>query len=633
MLDFIRRSTQGGFGKVLMALSMGLLIVSFGIWGIGDIFRGRAGDGSVARVGSERISAYELQQAFQRELNVLRRQMGQELTAEQARSFGFDRRALSELITAKLFDLAARDLGIGVPDSLLVRDIQGIQAFKDEAGKFDKTRFRQALQSMDYDEASFLAAFRSDVARKQLIDAMLGGLPVPDAIAAPLESFTAERRSVRYVILPAEQAGTLPPVTDEEIKTRYEAAKSGYMTPEYRRFTFVDISPEAIARTIAVTDAEARARFDEHKNDYVKPEKRELQQLLFGSEADARAAADALKGAKSFEDLAKSQGKTVADVSLGEETKADLAPKIADAAFAAPEGGIAGPVEGPFGWALLRVTKIVPAETKSFDDLKAKISADIAKEKAADKAREIATAFEDSRASGAPIEEAAKAKGLAPVTIPAADADGKDPSGNPVPALDGKGTILAEAFKSSTGGDPELKDAPDGGYFVVRVDSVTPPAARPLEAVKDEIRKTLEAEKRRAALAKLAQELAAKGKAGTTIDAIAGSTGQAARTGGPLTRASEDDTFSRQAVQTIFAAKSGDFVSAPVKNGSGYLLIQVGSIEKPTPQEIAAALPKIKPQIGDMLANELATNYADELQARYRVSVTESAVQSALGGS
>ena len=58
MLDSMRRGAQGWIAKILF----GFLVVSFGIWGIADTFRGY-GEGSLARVGKIEISTNEFQQS------------------------------------------------------------------------------------------------------------------------------------------------------------------------------------------------------------------------------------------------------------------------------------------------------------------------------------------------------------------------------------------------------------------------------------------------------------------------------------------------------------------------------------------------------------------------------------------
>jgi peptidyl-prolyl cis-trans isomerase D len=291
-------------------------------------------------------------------------------------------------------------------------------------------------------------------------------------------------------------------------------------------------------------------------------------------------------------------------------------------------------VEGPFGGLVIHIAKITPAAERSFDSMKSEIAADLTKERANDEVYKRSTKFEEARNGSAQFEDAAKANGAEVVSIAAADVDGKDPTGAPVKALEGRSAILADAFKGSPGTEPDLQETPGGGgYHLVRVDSVTPPAERPFDQVKAEIRKSLDEEKHRAALLKLAQDLAAKGKAGTSLDTFASGFGKAALKSPPLTRSAENDTFSTRAIQAVFAARQGDFVTAPVKSGTGVLLMQVDGVERPSAQEVAATFAQTKPQLGEMLSNELVTIYADSLRERYRVTVDEKALHSATGGS
>ncbi len=52
MLEAIRKGAQGVVGKAIMTVVMGLIIVSFVIWGVGDMLRGFTAS-TVASVGGE----------------------------------------------------------------------------------------------------------------------------------------------------------------------------------------------------------------------------------------------------------------------------------------------------------------------------------------------------------------------------------------------------------------------------------------------------------------------------------------------------------------------------------------------------------------------------------------------------
>ena len=85
MLQAIR-SRAGSF---IVKLLFGLLILTFGIWGIGDIFRNRpTSDTVIATVGDKSIRAEDLQEAVRREIDRLSAQFRGAIDVQQAKSSG-----------------------------------------------------------------------------------------------------------------------------------------------------------------------------------------------------------------------------------------------------------------------------------------------------------------------------------------------------------------------------------------------------------------------------------------------------------------------------------------------------------------------------------------------------------------
>src|SRR6201996_8900724 len=105
MLRGMRKASSNWLGKTIMAVVMGVLIISFGVWGIADIFRG-FGQSTVAKVGHTEISLNEFRQIYTDRL----------LTPEQARAFGLDRQVLQQTIAEAALDENARRLGLGQSD-------------------------------------------------------------------------------------------------------------------------------------------------------------------------------------------------------------------------------------------------------------------------------------------------------------------------------------------------------------------------------------------------------------------------------------------------------------------------------------------------------------------------------------
>ncbi len=118
MLELIRTATQGFVGKAIMTVVMGLIIVSFVIWGVGDMLRGFTSS-TVASVGGAKISAQEFHYDYQRTLQQYQRRLRQPFTNEQARAIGLDRQVLQRLLSEAAIDEEARKLGLDISQDAL----------------------------------------------------------------------------------------------------------------------------------------------------------------------------------------------------------------------------------------------------------------------------------------------------------------------------------------------------------------------------------------------------------------------------------------------------------------------------------------------------------------------------------
>src|SRR5262249_5522095 len=147
--------------------------------------------------------------------------------------------------------------------------------------------------------------------------------------------------------------------------------------------------------------------------------------------------------------------------------------------------------------------------------------------------------------------------------------------GNTVAISTNRIRILEEAFKGDAQRDPQLQETPEGGFFVVRVDGVTPPAQRPLAAVAADVRKTLENERRAAALKERALALAERGNKGETIESLGKSIGLTPQQKADLRRGMTDDVFSAEAIEAIFKTARGHMITAPVGKGLGMVIAQL----------------------------------------------------------
>src|SRR5437899_9651893 len=111
MLRGMRKASSNWLGRAVMGVVLGLIAISFAIWGIGDIFRG-FGRSTVAKVGNTEISVEQFRQAYNDHLQQLGRRLGRPLTAAQARDLGLERQLASQLVAEATIDEKARQMGL-----------------------------------------------------------------------------------------------------------------------------------------------------------------------------------------------------------------------------------------------------------------------------------------------------------------------------------------------------------------------------------------------------------------------------------------------------------------------------------------------------------------------------------------
>ena len=262
MLRGMRKASSNWLGKTIMSVVMGVLIISFGVWGIADIFRG-FGQSTLAKVGHTEISMEQFRQLYTDRLQQIGRQFGRPLTPDQARAFGIDRQVLQQAIAEAALDEEARRLGLGQSDAETKRVIMSDPNFKGPSGAFDPQRFEAAIRQFGFSEQRYFADQRRVSLRRQIAGTITAGLEPPKTMIEALARFQNEQRSIEYVRLDAAQAGTIDPPTPEALAGYFDEHKIQFRAPEYRKLAFVAITPEDIAKWSDVSDEDTKKLFDQ----------------------------------------------------------------------------------------------------------------------------------------------------------------------------------------------------------------------------------------------------------------------------------------------------------------------------------------------------------------------------------
>jgi peptidyl-prolyl cis-trans isomerase D len=631
MLQNINKIGRSWLGKVIVAFLFGFLIVSFAIWGIGDIFRGSVST-TVARVGNTDISAEAFRTAYQNELQRLMRQTRQSITPDRARALGLDTQILSRLVSEAALDQKAKELGLAVSDQLVARTITQDPNFRGPNGQFDRAAFDDILRSNSLSEAAFVREQRGVVTRLQLADAIAGALPVPLAMRETIHRYGAERRSAAYVLLSPAAAGDIPAPTEEQLKTYFEEHKAAFRAPEYRAVNAVALGPETLAKPEQVSDADARQRYEQVKGSrYGTPERRTIQQIVFPNLEEAEATFKRIKDGATFEAIAAERNVDPKSLELGTFSRTELIdPAVANAAFSLAEGAVSGPVQGRFGPVLVRVTKIEPENVKPFEQVAAEVKREVALERARNTINEVHDAIEDLRAGAKPLAEIAKEKGLPLVSIPAIDRTGRDKAGNPVPNLPERDALLTAVFTSDVGVDKEPLRTRAGGYVWYDVTGIEPARDKAFEEVREAVAAQWRNEEVSRRLSDKARTLVERIDKGEPVEAVAAELGVPAQTATDLAR-NATQPLSADVVARIFSTPVGKAASAP-SGENGRAVFKVTAATVPPFVTSSREASAIEERLRVALSEDLLAQYIAQIEKNIGVSVNQQNLRRAVGG-
>ena len=621
MLRGLRKASSNWLGKTIMAVVMGVLIVSFGIWGIADIFRG-FGQSTLAKVGHTEISLNEFRQIYNDRLQQIGRQFGRPLTQEQARAFGFDRQVLQQTIAEAALDEKARQLGLGQSDAETMRVILADPNFKGMNGAFDPQRFQMVIRQFGYTEARYLADQKRVSLRRQLTNTITAGLTPSNTLMEALSRFQNEQRSVEYVTLGAAQAGTIDPPSPETLAAFFDERKTQFRAPEYRKIAYVAVMPEEIGKWSDVSDEDAKKLFEQRKDRLSTPEKRQVSQIVFPNVDEAQAARSRITSGTSFDDIAKERKLADADVDLGLVTKsAILDPAIADAAFSLPSGEVSQPVQGRFGIALVKVGVIQLGIDPDYGSVANELKKEIAVERARNQVATLRDKMEDERGGGASVVEAAQKLGLSAVTIDAVDRSGKTPAGQPAnipPGLD----VISQAFNSDVGVDNDAISY-RGGYVWYDVLGITPSHERSLDEVKDQVEARWKDDQIASRLRTKATEMVQKlGQDGKLADEAA-SLGSKLETASNFKREDSPPGVPSGLIAAAFRTAKDGAGQTPASGGTEWIVFRVTDIKVPPVDFNSDDMKKLKDQLVRGLSDEQVALYVAKLEKNIGTSINE----------
>lgn len=617
MLATIRGWARSLPFKVLM----GLLVISFAVWGIGDIFTGRHSGAAVAEVGDERVDLIELDEAF---TNTVRRMQIQTQTAisrQDAIDFGILEQTLQSLVAQRLLDAEALSMGVTVADETVARLIAEEEAFR-RNGEFDRAQFDAVLQQNGLNEEMFVNQLRGERTRDTIAGAMRSLVGYPAPLRDALVDYLATTRSGSLLVVGSEAfLGDVPAPTDNDLKSYLEANELDFQVPELRTIDVALLGPDSLIGEIAIDPAEVEAAYAQQKERYTTPERRLVRQLRGDEQAPVEDAYQALLAGEDVDAVAQRIDGVAISV-LGDVTEDNLPATFAMPIFAASEGRPTPPVESSLGWHVFVVDTITPEVVTPFSEVRTSLETTIKRERAVAQLPSMATALDDEVGAGTPLAQAARNLGIPVEEGVVVDRDGFGADGAPVAAMLAWPDALEEAFALTAGETSLLEETDEGSYFVVHLTAVEPQRRQTVDEARTELEAAWREAEANVLAAERAQSLLADLPAGD-FTAFAAENGLELRPVPPTNRAGTVPSV--ETVQALFANPLGGVVTEPIALAEGAAVLVIDSEEG---VDGANAI-GIAQQVDTAYAGTLLAEFETRLRAEHPIRVDRALIDQA----
>ena len=231
MLTSIGKFSKSFFIKLLV----GIIILPFVFWGMGDVFRG-GNQNVIASIDSEKVSTQEF-------LNYLRRLNLKEEQIKNLPETDLIEKILSEYIGKRVMALEIEKLGITINDNSLRNIIKNDEIFF-KNNKFSRTEYEKFLIKSGVTAPLFEANIVEQEKRRQFLSSLSSGIVIPQILVKKEYRKENQIKTIKYIDLEKYHSKNIP--TAESKRALYERNKNVFFT-EFKSINYAEITPEKIA--------------------------------------------------------------------------------------------------------------------------------------------------------------------------------------------------------------------------------------------------------------------------------------------------------------------------------------------------------------------------------------------------
>lgn len=408
MLEFIRSHKR--LTQLLLLL---FIIPSFAFVGLEGYSRFGTDANVVAKVAEYSITTQELESAQREQMDRFRQMLGTQFDQALLDTPEMRQSVLDTLIAQRALLAELSRQNMSVSDQALQQAILSMPGLTSPDGKFDTERYISLLAAQRLTPASYEASLRQDLALQQINNAIQSSAFAPKTVLARLSGIAAQEREIQALKFDASNFKAQVKVTDEMLQSYYKDNLTQYAIPEQLKIEYVILNSAVVEPQLSITDTDIESYYEQNVKRYTVDEQRRASHILITVQNDASPAvvsaakkkAENLltqlrKNPTEFAKLAKANsqdpGSAERGGDLGFFSPGMMVKPFEEAAYKLKQGEISAIVRSDFGFHIIQVSAIKPASVKSLEDAKGEISAEIKKQKAAQKYAEMAEIFSNT---------------------------------------------------------------------------------------------------------------------------------------------------------------------------------------------------------------------------------------------
>lgn len=630
MLSFFRNFAKKPLGLAIFAIVVIAFIVTLYNPSLGSGSGGTGG--AIAKVGNISVTEAEATRRTQTQLEGARQEKP-ELDMAAFVAGGGAERTIDQMINGSAFELFATQNGLIASRKLVDGSIASIPAFNGPDGKFDRATFLNILSQRRIPENQLRDDFGREAITKMLLVPVAGDAKAPANLVAPYATLLLELRQGLIGVVPSAAFASNTPLPATDLADYYKRNVARYTVPERRVIKLAQFDRARFAASAVPSEAEIAAAYKTGATKYAGRETRSFTQIIVQKQPEAEALLAKVKAGTSMADAAKSIGLETLTVAATDKAAFEklTGPRVAEAGFAATEGGFATLAQSGLGFHIVRIDGVAAVAGTTLEQARPAIVTELAKVKIDEALADFVAKIDDDITGGATFDDVAKKYGLTATATPAITASGiaTDVQGFTLPPE--LQPLLRDAFQAETGDDPQVASVGNGtSYALYHMDRIIPSAPKPLAEISNQVMADAQVDRAARGAKMAADAIVAKVNKGMPLAqalAEAGVKLPAPRPAGgrrlDIVQAA-DKVPPPLSLMFGMAQKSARVLAVP--QSAGWFIVYLDKVIPGNPKQAAPLVAATQQQMTRVIGDEYVQQFASAIKAKVGVTRNDAAV-------